>query len=794
MHYLHRLLAVLALLSVTAAAHGKPQEYQTGAEPAWVLPIPAFSPAAATPLKPSGGVDYLLRDIQVRVDARGKTSYFHSALKALNGKGVQQVANISVNFDPSYQTLTLHMINVIRDGQVIRKLGTAPVHVLQRETELDYLVYDGSKTASVLLDDVRIGDVVEYAFSVDGVNPVFQNKLAGNADLEWSVPLRRAHARLLLPLGRSFRVETRNSKLQPEVREGGGYRDYRWDQREVPPLKVDDGAPGWYDPYGYVQWTEFANWAAVAQWALPLYRPGAPGAALQREIDRIAREQPAPAGRIAAALQLVQRDIRYLGIEVGQGSHAPTAPAKVWERRFGDCKDKTLLTVAMLRALGADAAPALVNTSMQKAIGAWVPTPNAFNHVLVRVRLDGKTYWLDPTRDLQQGDLEHLAQASYGYALVLEPGASALTPMPPPRGGRREVRAVFDSSAGLDQPVSYRITTVLRGSAADNLRAELARDRAELEKQYVNYYVRRYPGLRGNGEMEVHDDAAGNALTTVEHYLIPAFWPHSDANERREATVKVSEIGERFKAPDAVGRNAPLKLNHPDEIDETIEVKLPKRWSIDAGSTRVRDPAFEYDGSAAETPDRRGIVLHYRYRALADQVEPGDMGNYAAHLKQARDDLGYELYSNDAGRSAAPMRRLTGFDKKVVAGGVLLTAWGWLAFMLQTTLAPHRPLNKRLLACFVVASGAWMPYLCGVGRDNVMLAMAVGATVLVVRYLWRIAPTVPATHPAYALARHAQPRMRAPAASAALAFVRTVPALVGWVTIVMVALRWLGQA
>ena len=105
----------------------------------------------------------------------------------------------SVNFDPGYQRLTFHTLNVIRGGKVLGRLGSTRIQVLQRETELEYLIYDGSMTASTMLDDVRIGDIVEYAYSIAGSNPVFRNHAAGTLSLAWSVPLERAYTRLLMP-------------------------------------------------------------------------------------------------------------------------------------------------------------------------------------------------------------------------------------------------------------------------------------------------------------------------------------------------------------------------------------------------------------------------------------------------------------------------------------------------------------------------------------------------------------------------------------------------------------------
>lgn len=234
-----------------------------------------FSAADAETIAPRGNVAYVLHDQQVRVEAQGSVHYTHSALRALDGRGVELVAHVSVNFDPGYQRLTFHTLNLIRGGKVLGRLSNTRIQVLQRETELEYLIYDGSMTASAMLDDVRIGDIVEYAYSIAGSNLVFRNHAAGTLSLAWSVPLERAYTRLLMPAARSIGVTPHSTALQPVVTEADGYRDYRWDQRNVAGLPQENNTPDWHDPYGRVQWTEFADWAAVVQWALPLYlRPG----------------------------------------------------------------------------------------------------------------------------------------------------------------------------------------------------------------------------------------------------------------------------------------------------------------------------------------------------------------------------------------------------------------------------------------------------------------------------------------------------------------------------------------
>jgi transglutaminase-like putative cysteine protease len=781
------MLALACVCAGATAAPSKSSEYKIEAAPAWVQALPAIGPRPASPFPVNGSVAYLLQDSQTRIEARGKVQYVHTASKALDGEGVQKLANVSINFDPSYQSLALHTVNVIRDGQTISKLAT-PVHVLQRETELDYLIYDGSKTASLLLDDVRIGDVVEVAYSLSGLNPVFGNKVSGGGSLEWGVPIEHAFLRVMTPLSRPLVLNARNTKLKPEVHEQDGYRDYSWDRRFVPELKVEKDAPDWYDPYAAVQWSEFADWSAVVQWAIPLYQPpAAPGPAIRRELDRIAQEHADPAARIAAVLRLVQREIRYLGIEVGPGSHAPSAPDKVFERRFGDCKDKALLTVAMLRALGVDAVPALVNTELTKGVADLAATPFAFNHVLVRVRHEGRSYWLDPTRAMQQGDLEHLAQADYGYALILAPQQNSLTAMAQP-GQRKQrlVRSVFDSSAGLDKEVSLTVTTTLEGASADRLRAELARNRSAVVEQYLRYYAHDYPGIRSGKDLVVHDDERNNQLMVVESYEIPGFWEKSSRSARREATIHMPEIESRMKEPGGVSRNAPLRLDSEEAVTEVSVINLPERWNIKDRNVSISDPAFEFSRKNVLEADGRRVTLTTQLRPMRDHVVPGDMGNYLKHVKAANDELGYSLYYNDGSvgsRNDRGMRAVSSGQWAFVWYSLLIIVAGGLAFQLLGSQPEHLAVNRRLLISCTLGLAGVIPLLSGWIAPRLSGGLALVVLLTLVLDLFRLARRVPSSHAAYWLARHVQPDTRAPLTTLILTALRMVPMLVGWITI-----------
>lgn len=681
-------------LGAPAGVPAETPEYRVAPAPAWVKPV-APDPEAAVPSgQVSDGVYYLLSDRQTRVEATDEVYYRHFATKALNENGVEQIAHIEIRFDPAYQTLTLNDISIRRGGRRISKLETAAVRVLQREKELEYRVYDGSKTANVFLDDVRVGDVVEYAYTLRGTNAVFGNRSFGWFDLQWNVPLHHMFARLLWPRRRDVHLAHYRTDMKPAIEERDDYREYRWEARRLPALLVEASAPGWYNPYPLVQWSEFGDWAAVVAWARPLYRvPARLTPALQAEVDRIARASRDPGARLLAVLRFVQREIRYLGVEIGAGSYAPSAPDLVLRRRFGDCKDKSLLAITLLRALGIDAHPALVNTRLRRGIKELYPAPDAFNHVLVRAHLGGRDYWIDPTRPPQQGDLARLYQPNYGYALVVDAATRALTQMPavPASARSRTVQAVFDARTGTDKPVRFTVTSVLEGASAEDMRNTLASEnRDELQKKYLNFYARYYPGIAVDRPFTVREDGRANRLTLTEQYVIADFWKRAEARKRREAEIDVPDVAAYLRRPATVVRHAPLALVHPLRLTQRTEVLLPSAWKIEPEHIVVKDPAFEFEREIAYAAAERKLTFVDRLRSRADHVMPADVARYVANLDRANDAIGYALYTPD--RSAAPPKTwVERFNWSVAAVAVLLLLlWAWLAARLYRYDPPPR--------------------------------------------------------------------------------------------------------
>src|SRR3569623_768945 len=133
----------------------------------------------------------------------------------------------------------------------------------------------------------------------------------------------------------------------------------------------------------------------------PLYLKAStigPDSPVMAEVKRIAALSADPKVRASEALRVVQSQVRYLARVDGLGNYTPESADTVWSGKSGDCKGKTVLLLAMLRALGITAEPALVSATDGDGLDASLPMPGRFNHVIARATIGDKVYWLDGAR------------------------------------------------------------------------------------------------------------------------------------------------------------------------------------------------------------------------------------------------------------------------------------------------------------------------------------------------------------------------------------------------------------
>ena len=630
-------LAVFMAVWPAPAQSGPAEKCTVGPPSAWVAPL-MFSRPAKTAETLGEDQHLLLMDRQINVAENER--FIHLARQIRNYSGVEKGSMVTVEFEPDFETLDFHWIRIWRGTNCLERLSRDKLKLIQQEPELSDLMIFGRQNAVAVLDDVRAGDIVDYAYTLRGVNPVLSGRFYDQVPVQLRVPVDRLRTRLVWPAQRGLYLTNHLCSVKPAtVRRADGF-EFIWDFKQLPALPLEDSLPAWYDPDPYVQLTEFPTWAAVNQWALQLFTDTTPlSPALKQKIEewrRLGRWED----RVISALHFVQDDVRYFGIEIGVSATRPCPASETFERRFGDCKDKTFLFVTILRALGVEAYPVLVNTSARHQLDEWLPTANAFDHAISYIRFEGRSYWLDSTVH-QAGTLDNYRPPPFERGLVIAPATKGLTVIPSGAGSRTTVSEYF-TLRGRGQPADLKVVTVAEGLDAERMRYQFSSTSPDaVGKRYLDFYSRYYSGIRQSDQLSYTDNEQANRIQVTEYYTINDAWGKPERGGDYSFSFYPVMFYPVVSKPFDKDRKMPLAVDHPNHLIQHTEVTLPFAWPGQRVDKTINDPAFVF-GKHISCYGRR-LVMDFEYESLADYVPPENVPNYLDHLTTISQSLDYQL-------------------------------------------------------------------------------------------------------------------------------------------------------
>lgn len=687
-------LVILALLLLPLSVRAS--QYQITSAPEWVEPVTLDLSTGVS--GDQTGTQYLLVDIQT--DARSHDTfgdYFHFATRARTIEAVERESIVDISFDPAFERVEIHGVWIHRGEQKIDALDTASIQVLHREENAQNLLYDGRLTINIILNGVRKGDVIEHSYTTFGVNPAFEGEVERGFSLNWAVPVARVEYRVLTGNENPVTVRTVNTDADVFSRkQHGNVTVYHYSATDVPAYQEEDNVPEWYMMNKEVVFSSIGDWPELIAISEEHYQlPESLPDVLERVIRQIESEHTDIQSRVLAALQWAQQEVRYLGIELGAGSYIPSPINKILARRFGDCKDKTLLLLTMLDALGVEAAPALVNSRTGENLPDQGYRLFAFDHVIVHASVDGDRYWLDPTGSYQQGELDSIYQPDFGYALVLDSSVSGM-PLDMSLQARASKVSLKKTIDARTDEITMTVTTQRYGLAAERFRSEwLNEGSAALKESYLDFYQ----GLYGKAEMinPIEVDDKGGYVSVTETYRLLDYWQESDDETiLREAPVLNELYTEYLYEPDGPADRAyPYNLAHPVDVEENITVYLPFVLDGDSERTKVNNPWFDAHSQIISRSGQNEIVFNYRYSSNANHVDAGDFPVYLQGVEKSlefADQVVFESrVSDDTANSAGLLEDLEiTREEYVYLAIVLYFALGLPVFLLLAHLERKR--------------------------------------------------------------------------------------------------------
>lgn len=614
---------------------GEPSYWSCGSIPVWVM---EYQFKGEEPSIRSSAVDEIRLYSDYQTDIESKTGYLYELKKIINEGGAQKNSYFSVDFDPQYQVITMHKLCIWRDGSVIDLLETADFEVIQREQSLENYIYSGQQSLITFLEDVRVGDILEVSYSVQGENPVFDGKFFDTVYLD-VVPREHYVYRLLIPEGRKINYKNHGIDCDPVITTlDDGKEEWLWEFDGLEAAKMEPGMPTWTCPFHFIELSEFDSWGSCISWAKDLFvLPEEYSAELKALISDIEKNYDTDEERALAALRYVQDHIRYLGVEAGLASHQPSQPNEVFKRRYGDCKDKTLLLHAILYEMRIESYPALVHTVLQHKISDMLPCPAVFNHAILAIQIAGKIYWVDPTAALEGGCLSSRSCSHYGKALMINPNSQGLSTIDYTQTGPNiETSTMWDvSDRRLEAQLTIRI--VFRGGSADYIRRIVQHGgEAKIFGECLDGAAQQYGEVQEASPSTYHDDRQKNEIVTVQKYTIRNPWDLNDNKKWKRLALYPGVITSAgFSSYLGSNRRHPVAVGYPLHIREKIEFK-----GVTLGDFSDFHRNFEDDAISCtirgKVRNRRHLSLEYEYKTHKDHVTVEDIGKHRIMMNKLK--------------------------------------------------------------------------------------------------------------------------------------------------------------
>jgi transglutaminase-like putative cysteine protease len=599
---------LLALFSGVVFAAS--EEIRYAGPPDWVVRVPepteSESPAGA-PIR----VEHL--DFQIHTGLNGEEIFNAWRVRILKPEGLA-AGNVTLAWYPDAGDATVHYLRILRDGKLIDVLQSTKFEVLRREGSLETAMLNGQLTAALQVPGLQVGDALELAATIRRKDPTLGDHSFGFVQLPAAGLPGAYRARVLWPETR--KLVWRASSDVPPLKEtrAGGNKEIVFDLRDPHAVIVANGAPARVNLRRLIEYSDFSSWREVSARVWPLFETASElprDSPLREEIARIAASTKDPVQRAEAALRLVQDRIRYVYVGLNGGNMLPATIAETWSRRFGDCKAKTVLLMAMLRELGISAEPQLVHSLGGDGADERLPSPGMFDHVLVRADVGGATYFLDGTR-IGDRSLSALPTPIYRWALPLRPGGADLESVAPvvPHVPLSITVIDMDARGGFEERGPVKGHLILRGQEAIAIRTELSAMAAPDAERAIRAYWDRLNSWMEADTASWRFDEQQAALQMSVAGTGKLMW---DGDQERGRSMDIPGAGftppAEYRRPKEQDQTAPWVTEYPAYRCWATAIRLP-----------VSESQWQWEYRANPVSLRMGGVTYWRASDMRDGV------------------------------------------------------------------------------------------------------------------------------------------------------------------------------
>lgn len=579
----------------------------------------------------------------VLVDERVETTYQADGTyvsteedwkKALTERGRRSLSSLSIGYSLRYGRGEILLVEIIDADGKVRAVDFA--ETLKEATDNSSTsanIYDPlDKVLSCSIPGIKVGETLHVKTRRTVTESRVKDQWADMEIFESTMPIVRTSVKIDGPVSRPLKnIAVRNplGNVVSSVVTNGERVVYSWTAENSPQMFPEPSMPPYWTQGQNLRVSTASSWQELSKWYWDVSVPHLEktNAAMTNKVEEIMGSvgaNAAPIEKVRAMYKFVSQEIRYMGLTMEDTSpgYAPHDVDITFDNRYGVCRDKAALLVAMFRIADFESYPVLISVSAAK-MDNEVPTP-FFNHAVVAVKLDGDYILMDPT-DESSRDLcpAYLGDCSY---LVAHPDGEDLRTAPVVPPSKNAVTVVGSGRLGKDGSLLADHAITLCGINDNSFRRHLLSLKPEQRREL---FERAVEGVSAGAELMRCDIEPKDLQDTTKELKVKLLVKYPEVLLRGETRdeLSVPSLSSALGAANWLlsGRTAlesrkyPLKVSSTALAEEKMEIDLA--GAVGATASMPDDETIKGGYEFTRTFRRDGDKLVFERRLSIGAVE-----------------------------------------------------------------------------------------------------------------------------------------------------------------------------
>lgn len=389
-----------------------------------------------------------------------------------------------------------------------------------------------------------------------------------------------------IPKSMGLRYKIKNIDKTPVITSQDNKDVYVWEVKNLKPSVPEAGSgksnnipvlnlvTNQFSCYGYKG--EFKDWDTYGKWTYPLFEESKNpfSDARRKEIQELVKDAKTDNEKIDILYKHMQKNFRYVSIQLGIGGFKPFPVSFVDEKKYGDCKALSNYMRYLLKEVGIKSYPAIIRAEYDADEMDKDFPYDYFNHVILCVPRDRDTVWLECTS--KTTDFNVLGTFTENrYALLVTENGGVLVPTPKSKASDNVSRLY--TTVHLEETGAAKCETSINASGEykemyNHFLDEKKDDQKEFLVKYLGFKQPDYFNYSQN------DKTPGfNVNLTLEVEKVPEF----TAGSKMFLNPQIYKSMLESKLPSAENRKEDYYFEYPYRETDTTAYKLPEGFVVD---------------------------------------------------------------------------------------------------------------------------------------------------------------------------------------------------------------------